>query len=232
MDWGPLAAAVAWPLAALVMFFTLRRQAVALLDALRVKLGQAERVSIGKDGLTLISTIARQNVLGGSPSNREPRRALSVTAGLAVPPAEDHRAEFDRLVGEYGACHIPDLTERIRTRRRLSDRLGELALSLALDRGQLATSGVEGRMVAAATAVILEPRAGDLAILDGAAKRASYNFTRYRIVLALPPALTVEHDAEATRLALSVLKRTEAQPNADGNLLSLVQATRRVIQPR
>lgn len=87
-------------------------------------------------------------------------------------------------------------------------------------------------MVAVATAVILNPRADDLFVLNEAAKRAGYNFTRYRIVLALPPALTVEHDTEGMRLALSALGRAEGQPNADGSLLGLIQATRRVVQPR
>lgn len=132
MDLGSLASAVAWPLTALVIFFTLRLQAAALLDALRVKLGQAEQVSIGKDGLTLISTIARQNVLAGSPPQRDLARAAPAAAGLLDLPIEDEPAEFERLVREYGACDIPDRAERIRVRRRLADRLGELALSLSL----------------------------------------------------------------------------------------------------
>lgn len=230
MEWGSLVSALAWPLTALVIFFNLRRQAVALLDALRVKLGQAEKVSIGKDGLTLISTIARQNVLPAAP-RREAMLSRPSVAGLPTPPTEDEAAEFDRLVEEYGNCDIADLAERVRARRRLADRLGELAISLSFDRRALATSGVEGRMVALATAVILSPRAGDLSVLDMAAQRAVYNFTRYRIVLALPPALTVEHGAEATRLALSVLHNAEAKQNADANLRSLIEATRKAIQP-
>ncbi len=49
MNWSSLAGAVAWPLTALVIFFTLRLQAMALLDALRVKLGQAEK-SVDRQG--------------------------------------------------------------------------------------------------------------------------------------------------------------------------------------
>lgn len=232
MDWGALAGAVAWPLTALLVFFALRRQAVALLDALCVKLGQADQISIGKDGLTLISTITRQSIAGGSGAKGSARLGLPAPPKLLAPPVEDERAEFDRLVGEYGTCDIPDLAERIRVRMGLADRLGQLALTLSLDRGELSASGVEGRMVALATAVILDPRPGDLALLEDAAKRANYNFTRYRIVLALPPALTVDHGAEATRLALSVLTAAEARPNTDGNLRSLIEATRRVISPR
>lgn len=231
MNWSSLAGAVAWPLTALVIFFTLRLQAMALLDALRVKLGQAERVSIGKDGLTLISTIARQNVLAASPSHRGVGPTGPNAAGLPKAPIEDPAAEFERLVGDYGSCNIPDLAERIRTRRRLADRLGELALSLRLNRRDLAASGVEGRIVALATAVILSPQANDLVTLDVAAQRADYNFTRYRIVLALPPALTIEHDGNATGLALSVLTHAGARPNTDSDLRSLIEATRKAIQP-
>lgn len=197
-----------------------------------MKLGQAEKVPIGKDGLTLIGTIARQNILTGPSSRQVPRQGSHAQVERLGLPGENERVEFARLVAEYGACDIPELADRIRAWRRLADRLGELALSLSLDRRDLAASGVEGRVVAMATAVILSPRAGDLAILDDAAERAEYNFTRYRIVLALPPALTIDHDAEATRLALSVLARAQAHPNTDADLRGVIQATRQVIQPQ
>lgn len=232
MDSLALTGAVAWPATTLVGLLVFRTQVVAILEALSLKLGQAEQISIGKDGLTLVSTIARQNILGSDALAQRPSQASPAVLGTVASSIEDERQEFDRLVQEYDACKIPDIAERIRARRRLADRLGALALSLAIDRKELAMSGQEGRMVALATAVILSPGAGDLEHLRSAVGQAKFNFTRYRIVLALPPALTADNSAEAVQLALSVLTAAEAHPNTDANLRGLVQATRRVIKPR
>ena len=50
-------------------------------------------------------------------------------------------------------------------------------------------NGTEGRLVALATAVVLEPMRGDLAAIEKAAAAVRFKYTAYRLVLALISAM-------------------------------------------
>jgi hypothetical protein len=209
--------AVAWPLIALTALIMLRAQVVALLKVLATKIERATRVKFTRSGFELADEILRNSI------------APAVTRPTAVTPAE-RQGEFERLVGEYNTLNIADEAERIAARRRLADRLGELAISLNLARNTLAERDDEGRLVALATAVVQRPMAADLATLEKAAQCANFNFTRYRILLALVSALSQRRSMTAGnyRQAENVLTQVEHRPDAPTtpSLQRLIDSTR------
>ena len=142
--------------------------------------------------------------------------------------AEEPERLFERLAHEYDKLEITDPSKRAEARSRLADRLGQLTLKLRLPRPALSQSLSEGKLVALATAVALRPMASDLAALERAANTANFNFTRYRIVLALIPVLTRPAvGSETLDRVEGVLTAVADRPNAttDESLWRLINRT-------
>lgn len=164
---------IAWPVVVLVALWALRSSILSLLSALSGKIDRASRLKLGgKAGLELVEEIVRGSIISGQSS-----RTATVE-------------EFEKLATQYNEMKITDEAERVAERQRLADRLGELALHLNIKRSEIPQNASEAHLVAIATAMALRPMArGDLDTLEKAARISDYNFTRYRIVLALAPML-------------------------------------------
>jgi len=194
--------AVAWPAVALTVFLVLRSEARSFMSMLTLKVDRASRTKLLKGMIDLVDEVAKASVSsdrsGGPPSGQDPAQ------------------EFEALAKEYDALDDPDYKSRVATRRRQADRLGELAASLKLPRAALAESTSEGKLVALATAAVLKPMTNDFAALEKAAETANFNFTRYRLALAIVPTLSkAAVSAKLLRRAAKILDSIEHRPNAE-----------------
>jgi hypothetical protein len=207
--------AIAWPAVVLIVFFLMRSQLLSLLSVLATKMDRSSRVKIGgKLGIELAEEVVRGHI--------------SLGHGSATATLQD----FERHAEEYDKLRISDEAERVAERRRLADRLGSLALQLRLGREGLAQSHSEGQLVALATSIVLKPMGRDLASLEKAAKTANFNFTRYRMVLALTPTLARPNvNAQILRRVGAVLDDVETRPNVETApaLQRLIERTRAAI---
>jgi hypothetical protein len=179
-----------------------------------VKIERASRLKIGRGGVELLEEIVRGSIVTGH------------QGGTAT------TEEFEKLAHEYDHLDIENPAERITARRRWADRLGDLALRLRLARSTLSTSKSEGKLVASATAIVLSPMSRDLAALEKAAETANFNFTRYRIVLALAPSLSRPGISADTLGRIKViLNNVENRPTAqtEPSLLRIIDKTRAAV---
>ncbi len=217
-DFAELLKAVAWPSVALTALLLLRSQAGSVVSELAAKIRRAKNLTIGgKAGLSLAEEIIRGNIL---PDN------TTTTA------AQDLPAEFEQLAAKYDDIGINDLAERVAARHRLADRLGRLAITLKLPRGALSEALSEGKLVALATMAVLKPMAGDLTAIKRASETAKFNFTRYRLVLALVPTLSkTVVGAETLDRAEVILHTIEDRADAttDPSLQRLIDKTRLMV---
>lgn len=215
-DLALLLRAIAWPTIALLVLLLFRRELRSVIVEFSEKLKRSSRLKLKMLGLELAEEVARGTVKGqiSNEAVKEPEK------------------EFERLAVEYDKLDIADRVERAEARFKLADQLGQLALKLRLPRAAMAQSISEGKLVALATAAALRPMASDLAALETAAQAANFNFTRYRIALALIPILArpVVGRETLTRVE-SILTNVEDRPNAttDEALQRLIDRTRATV---
>src|SRR5882757_7765517 len=167
--------ALAWPIVALTALLLLRSEIRLLFASLSAQAARLNRIKAGKVVIELAEEIARGAIVRGAPD--------------VTPKTDSPLQEFDQLAKQYDELSIESYSERVDARRRLADRLGALAVELRLPRVELSESSSEGKLVALATAAMLTPKTRDILALEKAAQRANFNFTRYRIALALVPTL-------------------------------------------
>lgn len=207
----------AWPFVTLVAIILFRVKLDDLFFSISDKIRRSNKIKASGLGISfeLMGEVIKNSIAPGAPSS-------------SVNRTEDSN-KFDKLVSDYNSANDPDPRQRARLRKPIADELGELAVALQLDRKTLA-QGPEGKLVALATAIILEPNDGDLdQILEGS-KRVKFKYTAYRLVLGVISALRKTSLTKANKTKIgSILAAIEDNANSsqDSSLQSLINKTRR-----
>jgi len=208
--------AAAWPAVALTAIFLFRSHIRSMTDSLSVRIAEANKIKlkIGSVVLELAREIAR-------PPAVSRKRADD---------GSDTREKFDEIAKQYVDLKIEDDAERAEKRRALVEELERLAQVVGVDRDALVKIGNEGAMVTVATLAIDDPQSGDIDLLEKISKKAKFNYTRYRIVLALLPFLEKNlSDAKMLDKAEVILRNVERADRVSPSLQRLIDKTGAVV---
>lgn len=225
---------LAWPTVAFFALIAIAVPVIRLLWVLASKIDRAQEFSLGKDGIKFTDQLAEVSLrLAATEVRQDNIKAVVFEGQSSVANREQAKVELDRLAAEYVGLNIADYGLRVEKRSELADRMSKLVITFALDRNTLVNEEDEGHLVALATAVLVEPKREDVALLEKSSKKADFNFTRYRIVLALSVLIARRLVGAGEKAAMTNLLsnvRHSRTHKADTSLLIVIRQAEKMIE--